>query len=129
MFPMGILGVLEDMGDARAGPVLITYTKDKGAPFFEDALVVLGRFPSDEARLHLESWLKDNDAAPFAAAGLYRFSPDKRLWRLMEKAMNERDVWEVGCIETVVRDLHTPEAEKLLKRYEARLKKERAKSK
>ena len=125
-FPIGVVSLFAELKDPRSAKPLIAYTRTKDGSFFSQALVVLGLFDSPETRRHLEQWLGDREAKPFAAAGLHRITGERKYWKAIKDAVVRGETFEVRSIAAYVRTLATPEARKLTAQFEARVAKERA---
>ncbi len=125
-FPIGVVDLLADLGDPRSAKPIIEYTAGKDGAFFSEALVALGRFDAPETRRHLERWLGDSAARPFAAAGLYRVGGGRKHWKTIDAALRRGETFEVRPIAAYVRTLPTREARSLIARFDARVARERA---
>jgi hypothetical protein len=119
IFPIGVIPWLIDLRDPRASQTLISYSRDKEAPLFADALVALGWFDSPETRRHLEYWTKDKEALPFSATALYRITREEKWMKPVQKLAKTGNVYDLMFVAMALEDIATPSAKKVVARYKA----------
>lgn len=125
MFPIGVVGMLEELNEPRAAGVLRVYSLNKNAQFNLAALIALGKWDTPENRRHLEQCLKDQELAPYAASGLHRITQDPKLLKIAIKRLAGKDDLDVYRIAAYLETLDNKKARAAVKAYNERLEKER----